>query len=292
MLNPILLIGLTIIVVGMIVLGVLIKKDVWKPKKGKYIKDIKSINLSNTISTLNESKLVNMAGSKFTNGTALELLFRKAKNPWNLTPATYNFIRYGLTILCVLVGLLLYFIAGWFFMILMFIIGALCFLIPKLKYNGAAKDREHQWNQLYQFMWVIKHNASLYDPKKVFNETALYIDKHAPQLNELREGFKDFADHWNGKYADDYIKTSYECFDIPKELYTIMLVGQQTGEFPEKELGALRTIIISKMDYAIKDTLSMTATQATLRSTPFLLVSMGVIILIPTLFSVFAAFAG
>lgn len=91
---------------------------------------------------------------------------------------------------------------------------------------------------------------------------------------------------------DDQIEQDYACFEIPKELYSIMLVSQKTGEFPENELDNLRNIIINKMDYAIKDTLSMTATQATIRSTPFLLISMGIIILFPTLMSLMVSFTG
>lgn len=289
--SPFILIPIIVIAIGIILLGILLKLNIIQTRERKYIKNLKSVNSNNVVAALNDSDFVSNLGGKIHNDTELELLFRKAKNPWNLTIQTFNFIRFGGALGGLVLGLISYFLVGWAGLAIFAIIGFLFYFVPKSAYKTAAEKREHQWNQLYQFMWVIKHNASFYDPKKVFNEASLYIKKHAPALDELVVGFQDFADHWDNRVMDDYIDKNYACFDIPRELFSIMQVSQQTGVFPEEQLNSLRNIIVNKMDFAVKETLTMTATQATIRSTPFLLASMAIIVLFPTLMSLLQAFS-
>lgn len=289
--NPLIFIPIIIIAVGLILVGIMLRLNIIQPRERKYIKNIKSVNSDTVIAALNDSDLVANLGGKIHNDSELELLFRKAKNPWNMTTQTFNFLRIGGLGAGVILGLISYFLVGWSGLAIFGIIGFLFYFVPKSAYKTAAAKREHQWNQLYQFMWVIKHNASFYDPKKVFNEASIYIKKHAPGLDELVTGFQDFADHWDNRVMDEYIDKNYSCFDIPRELFSIMQISQQTGEFPEEQLNSLRNIILNKMDFAVKETLTMTATQATIRSTPFLLASMAIIVLFPTMMSLLQAFA-
>lgn len=287
------LIILAAIAVALFILGVVIKTSNSNAEKKAAKNGIKftKVTTDDIINKLNASDAIKDFGSRFENSKELTVLFRKSKNPWNLTHFTYNAIRFGGLAVCIVLALIAYFVVGIEIMILFLIFGFLCFYIPQKKYKDAAADRERQWNQLYQFIWVIKHNATFYDPKKVWLETEAYISSHTKNLPELENGFHDFAEHWNGSYMDDYIHNNYGDFEIPKELFNIMLVSQQTGEYPENELNSLRTIIINKMNFTVQDVLSTVGAKATMSSAPFLLASVALVVIVPVVLQIMEAFS-
>jgi hypothetical protein len=262
-------------------------KSLFKTAKGKA----KIPTNEEIFNALNTSTFVESFANKFPKNKELSVLFRKSKNPWGLTESSFVFIRYGGLAGGLILAFLSFIITKLPELAILFAaIGVILFVVPESKYKNAAKDRERQWSQLYQFIWVIKHNATFYDPKKVWIETESYIKNHTKNLPELEEGFHDFAEHWNGQYMDEYIQRTYGDFDIPKELFNIMLQSQQTGEFPESELNSLRTIIVNKMNFMVQDTLSTVGTKATMCSTPFLLATVAIVVIVPVIMQVMEAF--
>lgn len=288
-----LLIVLLAIAVALFVVGAVLRNNDKNAEKKASKSGIKftKITTDDIVDKLNTSDTIREFGSRFQNSKELNTLFRKSKNPWNLTPFTYNAIRFGGLGICLILAIIAYFVVGIEVMILFAIFGFLFFYVPQKKYKDAAADRERQWNQLYQFIWVIKHNATFYDPKKVWLETEAYISSHTKNLPELETGFHDFAEHWNGSYMDDFIMKNYGDFEIPKELFNIMLVSQQTGEYPENELNSLRTIIINKMNFTVQDVLSTVGSKATMCSAPFLLASVALVVIVPVVMQIMEAFS-
>lgn len=291
--NSSIIIFLLAIAIILAILAVYIKIS-GKQEKEEKISNKKRFNFNDTeeiVDFLNTNEKIQKFGSKFTENNKLQKLFNKSGNPWKLNTFTYTAIRFGGLAIGIVLALIFFFIIGISGLIIFLMIGLACFVLPKKKYEDAAKERERQWTQLYQFMWVIKHNATFYDPKKVWIETGKYISEFTNNLPELEKGFADFADHWNESYMDDYIKETYGEFPIAKELFSIMLVSQQTGQFPEKELDSLREIIINKQDFYVNNELSTVGAKATLVSAPFLMGSMFVSIIVPVILMVLQAFS-
>lgn len=267
-----------------------------KPKNDKRVTEnadkdsykYKLFSKNGMIERIDSSSAAIALTSTLGNTESLDSLFRRSKNPWNLTPVTYNFIRYGASSIAFITGLALLPLS-WTFTLIFGAAGGMLLLLPKQKYESEAHKRENQWNQLYQFMWVIKHNLNFYDPKKTWLETEKYIHEHTDNLPELECGFKDFAAHWNGKYIDTYLKRTYGDFAIPKQLLDIVLTSQLTGEYPDKELTSLRQIILEKMNFHVQETLSTVGMKATMYSSPFLLVSVALIVLVPVLLQLIEA---
>ena len=264
-------------------------KKLKKPKR----KGSRKVEVSpeSVIRGFNESSFVQDIGSHFGNSNT-EVLFRKAKNPMGLTVSTYCFIRYFGLAIGLIVSILIFTFSGNFGFAMMFaLFGIACFGYPKSVYENAAKKRESQWNQFYQFIWVVKHNLSFYDPRTTWLETEKYIREHSNNLPELEQGFHDFAEHWNGTFVDDYIKETYGDFIIPKQLFDVVLTSQLTGEYPDKELNSLRTVIINKMDFHVQEVLSAIGMKATLYSTPFVMASVTLVTLVPVLLDIVESFA-
>lgn len=267
------------------------KPEVQAAKKDKVPLG-KKLSSEYIIGEMNDSPFVEQFGSFFSGQKELEILFRKAKNPWNLNPYTFNFIRYGGLIAGLILALLVSVFFDWLYALIPLAFGILCFVLPKKKYEDIAHKREVQWLQTYQFMWVIKHNLSYFDPKKTWYEVEKYIKSHTENLPELEQGFHDFGAHWNPNGMDEYIKTTYGDFVIAKQLYEIVAVSQQTGEYPENELNSLRTVILEKMNYHCQEVLQMVGTKATIASAPFLLVSVSLVILVPVCMQIISVFSG
>lgn len=284
--DPILIIVVLALALGFFFLGL-----VFKTSKKKHLIKKDDLNSKSIINRFNNSQAIQDFGGKFTNNKELEILFRKSKNPWNLTPATYNFIRFGLGGASMILAIASYLIIDWTFALVFAAAGSLFFFLPKKKYTDIASHRENQWNQLYQFIWVIKHNLNYYDPKKTWINTENYIKDHAPNLDELQEGFHDFSIHWNGNNMDEYINKNYGDFPIPKQLYEVVLNAQLTGEYPNEELNSLRKIILEKMNFHVQEVLQMVGAKATMASAPFLLCSVSLVILVPVMLSIFESFA-
>lgn len=283
----------TIVIVGLIIAVCLFIIGVAIHVTPKKEKEKIPRNSDGIIDGLNQSAFVQDFGKKFVGDGAkdLEVLIRKSKNPWGLTPFTFQAIRFGGGGILALAGIFFCVAVDWSIALFFLAFAALAFILPKQVYTNAANEREGQWNQLYQYIWVIKHNLSYYDPKKVFYETERYIDSHSKTTPELVQGFHDFATHWNGSYADDYIVENYFDFAIPKELYSIILNSQTVGEFPGKELDSLRKVILEKMNFYVQDTLSTVGMKATMYSAPFLMGSVGLVVLVPVIISLISAFS-
>ena len=262
------------------------KKDA--PKEGTY--QYKFLSKDGMVERLNNSSAARSLTDMLGNSKELESLFRRSKNPWNLTPTSYNAIRYLISGIALFLGIASLAI-DWTISLIFAALAFMCFVFPKQKYEDAAKEREGQWNQLYQFVWVIKHNLNYYDPKKTWLETERYIKDHTDNLTELEDGFSDFAKHWNGRDIDDYLKATYCDFTIPKQLLDIVLTSQLTGEYPDNELTSLREIILEKMNFHVQEVLSTVGMKATLYSSPFLLMSVGLVVLVPVILQLIEAFS-
>lgn len=272
---------------ALFVIGILLRKGKSSGNGGyKY----KAFTKDGFVERINYSENARSFSNLFHNSDKVEKLFRKSKNPWNLTVVSYNFIRYGLSAAALFVGMATA-PFGLTYTFIFAVIAFMLFFIPKKAYEDAALSRENQWNQLYQFIWVIKHNLSYYDPKKTWLETERYIRDHTDNLPELENGFKDFADHWNDQYIDEYLQEMYCEFTIPKQLLDVVLTSQATGEYPDYELTSLRDIILEKMNFHVQEVLSTVGAKATFYSSPFLLMSMALIMLVPVALQIMYAFS-
>ncbi len=258
------------------------KKEKGKPEHGFFTK-------AGFIERLNRSSLSNSLTNTLKNNDKLTVLFRKSKNPWNLTPNSFNAIRWGGLVLFLVLALGMIPIE-WTISLVFLLFAGMCFVLPKKKYNDAAISREAQWNQLYQFIWVIKHNLNYNDPRRTWLETEKYIHAHTKNLSELENGFKDFAEHWNDENIDDYLRDNYCDFAIPKQLLEVVLNSHLTGEYPDKELTSLREIILEKMNFFVKERLSTVGAKATMCSSPFLLFSVSLVILVPIIIQLVQTF--
>lgn len=240
------------------------------------------------VGTLNYSDLVKRIG-EMTPNSEIEIMFNRSKNPWNMTVATFQFIRFGgLTIFGVISILLMIF--GLFEVgILMLCIGVLCFIYPKYYYKAIGNEREAEWNKMYEFIWVIKHNVMLYDPAKAFMNTKIYIQEHAPHNQEIINGFDDFYKYWNPDHIDPYIEKYYS-FSVPREIFQIIFNMNKTGDFPEEQLNALRKFVINAQDLTVEKKLSSVSGKATIFSLPFMMVSVIVALMIPLIIQVIQLF--
>ena len=230
------------------------------------------------INKLNHSTFVK--GMMRTNSNSnIEKIFNRAKNPWRMTIATFQFIRFGGAILSLIV-------AGIFIMIntnvslLMVAIALLFFFYPIYYYKAVGDEREAEWNKMYEFVWVIKHNIMLYDPAKAYMNTKIYIQKHAPHNKEIIQGFDDFYRYWNTEYIDPYITRFYP-FSVTREITQIIYNMNKTGDFPEDSLNALRGFIINAQNLTVEKTLSSVSGKATIFSLPFMMLSVIVALMVP-----------
>lgn len=221
--------------------------------------------------------------------TGLEDLFYKAKNPWKMTLGMFRAIRILIPAIAVIVAIPFFFVD---YAISVFIIGlgVLGWWYPMYYYKAVASEREAEWNKFYEYIWVIKNNAMLYSPKKVFLETQNYIEDHAPHNKELIQGFRDFYAYWEEDEIPDYIARTYS-FSIPKEIYQIMFNMNRTGQFPSSELDSLREFIINKQDSAVEDNLSRVAASATMASLPAMMISVILGLMVPLVLQVLSVFS-
>ena len=231
---------------------------------------------------LNSNKFINNIG-KINNESRgkWEKLFNDSKNPWGMTPTVFRAIRVTLTIVFLILSIISFFLfegnmIAFFFVILT----GLSWFYPTYYYKAIAKEREQEWDKMYEFIWLIKYGLMMYDAKKVFIETRKYIESNYPQYEEIITGLSDFGLYWNEKEIPEYIKKYYN-FSIPKELYTIIFNMVNSGHFPEDNLNSLKEYAINKHNGLIQSVLSNVASKATVFSLPFLMLSVVVALLIP-----------
>lgn len=232
------------------------------------------------IKKFNNNGIVDKVGSILPS-TGLDRIFFRAKNPWHMSKSTFQFIRFGGAIISLIFIPVLYPIFGLapsiFFPAL---IAFLCFWYPKYYYKAVGDEREAEWNKMYEFIWVLKHNVMLYDPAKSFINTRNYVAEHAPHDKEIIAGFQDFYEHWNPDYIDEYIEKYYP-FSVTREIYQIIFNMNKTGDFPEDQLNSLREFVINAQNLTVEKNLSGVSGKATIFSLPFLMVSVIIALLVP-----------
>lgn len=234
------------------------------------------------MSKLNKNVAVRNLGEKMTTSN-LEKIFDRAKNPWNMSTSTFQFIRFGGFLVFFIISITI-FISGsnkeWG--VFMLGIAVLFFWYPMYYYKAIGEEREVEWNKMYEFIWVLKNNLSMYDPKKSFIETKMYIEKHAPKNKEIIQGFSDFYEYYSDENISEKIKKDYP-FAIPKEINQIVFNMSKTGEYPEDSLNSLRKSIINLKGLAVENTLSKVAPSATMYALPFLMASAILSLMVPLL---------
>jgi hypothetical protein len=240
------------------------------------------------VDKLNTARPIQALGFKLSGNTKLQKIFNRAKNPWNMTIPTFQFIRYGGGILFTAIAAFFYFVIGNSD-IAMFSLSfaGIAVFYPTYYYKATGNEREAQWNKFYEFIWVVKSNAAKYDPAKVFLETRKYIEKHAPHNKEIIQGFQDFYDNWDDNKVPPYVKRYYD-FPVPKEIYQVLFNMHKTGEYPENELANLRKFIIQQQDLTVLNKLSGVEGQATIASLPFLMASVIAGMLVPLIMQIVA----
>lgn len=147
-------------------------------------------------------------------------------------------------------------------------------------YKATGDEREAEWNKMYEFIWVIKHNIMLYDPAKAYMNVKMYIQEHAPHDKEIIQGFTDFYEYWSPEAIDPYIERYYP-FSVPREITQILFNMNKTGEFPEDQLNSLRQFIINTQDLSVERTLSAVSSKATIFSLPFLMITIILCLMVP-----------
>ena len=287
--SPVVVVAVPVLAMALIILGLVVKPSSKKKAKTSTSLNKELFSTGGVANRLNSDARVQELGSRFASAE-LDALFRKSKNPWGLTPASYIFIRYIAAGALIVLGIVLGVLIDWILLLIFAAAGGACFFLPKNKYEKAARDRENQWYQLYQYIWVLKHNLSYFDPKKSFVETYRYIEDHTDRFPELVTGLKDFADNWNGQYMNDRLKRDYGDFRIAVSLFDIVLTSQKTGEYPGDELESLRRVIIEKLNFHVQEVLSAVAMKSTMYSSPFLLATVGLIILVPVIMQILSSF--
>lgn len=214
----------------------------------------------------------------------LDKIFNDSKNPWKITKGTFQLIRFGGFTFFAVVAI----ISSFFYIeAAVFCIGlaVLCVWYPMYYYTAIGNERKAEWNKMYEFVWVIKHNCMLYDPAKAFLNTRNYIAEHAPHNKEIIQGFQDFYDHWNDYEIDDYINKYYS-FAVPKEIYQIVFNMHKSGEFPDAQLNNLRQFIVNAQSLTVEKALSSVSGQATIYSLPFLMVSVIAALMVPMIMQI------
>lgn len=230
--------------------------------------------------------------SKTSNQEAYVKMFNAAKNPWGMTPEVFRSIRIGGVLLgLILGGLLAFLFRNTSFMLFGLLISGISWFYPTYYYKAIAKEREQEWDKIYEFMWLFKHTAQLYDARKVCIECKNYIEKNYPQYQEIITGLQDFYDYWDPDKIPDYIIQYYN-FPIPKELYSILFQMEQTGVSPESNFSNLRVFALNKHEKKIQKALSNVPAKATITTLPFLMSSVIIGLMVPMVVTFFTTLGG
>lgn len=279
-----LLIFLVILIIVIIfsIYGLINNKGYISKNKNKKVHNQKGI-----INKLNNVDFI-QNNNVFTNKSKMEIMFNRAKNPWHMSIATFQFIRYGGTVLFLILLIIeLITINNINLTIILALITGVCFTYPVYYYTATGNEREAEWNKFYEFVWVLKHNLMLYDPAKAYINTKIYIQEHAPHDKEIIQGFNDFYNYWHDDYIDEYIKKYYD-FSVTREITQIVFNMKQTGDFPEESLNSLRTFIINAQDLTVEKTLSTVSGKATIFSLPFMMISVIIGLGVPLILQIMA----
>lgn len=256
--------------------------------KRKDIEEKEEEQVKGLMNKLNHSSVIKSVGNSIPD-SQLESIFNRAKNPWRMTLATFQAVRFiglGFFIILAISG---YTFFGFETGLFLFSIGILCYWYPMYYYKAIGDEREAQWNKTYEYIWVIKHNITLYDPAKAYMNVKLYIEKHAPHNQEIIQGFEDFYRYWNQDEIDPYIRRFYP-FPVTREITQIIFNMHKTGEFPEEALNSLRSFIVNTQNLTVEKTLSSVSGKATMFSLPFLMFSVIIALMVPLIFQILRFF--
>ena len=252
--------------------------------EGQKIGKKKKYKGKNIIDTMNHRDWVQNFG-KMIPSDGLQKIFNRAKNPWHMNIPTFQCIRYGGLIVGIVGGAITLPTLPWQIGAMFLLCGGLAWYYPMYYYKAIGNEREAEWNKMYEFIWVIKHNIMLYDPAKAYMNVKIYIEQHAPHDKELIQGFEDFYVYWNEDGIDPYIEQYYP-FSIPREITQILFNMTKTGEFPEEQLNSLRQFIINTQDLSVEKILSGVSSKATIFSLPFLMITVIVCLMVPLLLQI------
>lgn len=210
-----------------------------------------------------------------------QMMFDRAKNPWNLTIQKFKAIRAVGSVVGMILLVIGFFTFGAPYGLLP---GGLTLLLawwyPSYYYKAIGEEREAEWNKMYQFIWILKNNLTLYDPKQAFQNTHDYIAENFPNDKELIQGFQDFADYYSTDGIHPYVKQFYP-FSTSKEIVQIAFNSQNTGTSPDQQLDQLRDSTLNQQDKYVIKTLATVSSQATIASLPFMLISMILALMVP-----------
>ena len=274
------MLALASLLVGVILVSIIgIYRDARLKRTGRYKEKGKREKVNGgIIDKLNANPSIQRMGEMIPN-TNIDDMFNRSKNPWGMSVGTFQFIRYfGLA--AGLIAFLIFIMFSVQVAVPCLIVGIMCYWYPTYYYTAIGQERENEWAKMYEYVWVLKNNLSLYDPAKAYLNTKAYIQDHAPNNKEIIQGFQDFYEHWDDAGIDPYLQKYYS-FPITREILQITYNMFVSGEFPEDSLNNLRAYIINRQDLMVTKTLSGVAGKATAFSLPFLMVSVILALLVP-----------
>lgn len=271
------------VIIFFIVMIIIAKKNIKTYKRS--IKQNYDAFISNKkISKWGQNALVDYLSQDDEKNKKLTKLFDNARNPWGITPGIFRAMRITGLSVGIILAIICYITFDASYSVFGILIAALSWFYPMYYYKSVAKEREEEWDKIYEYIWVIKHTTMLYDAKKSCMEIGKYIANHC-EYKEIVRGFKEFYEYWYPKEKSEFITRFYN-FSIPKEIFNILFQMEASGHVPEDELDNLRTFAVNKQSAKAKVTLSKVVQYATLFSLPFLMASLIIAIIIPMIFDV------
>lgn len=289
--NAILIIVITVMVViaMAIVLSVMGRNSVRANPDGQEYDEYSAFKSdSDFVGRLNENALINRFGRLTTteSNDALVKIFNASKNPWGITPTIFRGLRLAVVIIGSVISISIYVLFGSVqttgYAVFLTV---LAWWYPMYYYKAIGKEREEEWNKIYEYIWVIKNSSLLYDAKKVCLETRDYIAQHYPHQEEIITGFNDFYEHWSEQEIPEFVLKHYD-FYLAKEIYNILYNMAITGTSPDQNLNNLRSFSINKHNGRIQEILSGVPSKATLGTLPFLMLSVVIALLVPMVMSI------
>lgn len=251
-------------------------------RKEKYEEYVEEELAKNPLNFANYKGFMDAIGRRMPS-SQIEVLFNRSKNPWNMKIETFQAIR----VIGAVVGVVLLIIcsAFWKFpygQLPGLLVGGLAWFYPTYYYKAIGNEREEEFNKIYEFIWVLKNNLSLYDPEQALLNSKAYIEEHAPQNKYMIEFFDDYYNHWSTERIDPYI-TKYYPFSIPKEVAHIVFNSYSTGISANPQLDQLRVFSVNAQDKAVIEILSKVPSQATMYSLPAMMIGVIIAMLVPML---------
>lgn len=229
------------------------------------------------------------------NNEGLDYLLRVSKNPYHFTPTVFLGIKYVCSILCVIVGLMVYAATNDGLYLGFFVLsGFLCFWYPTYYYQDLIRQRERSWNKIYSYIWRVDNDLETNDPKKMCIDMRDYL----LDLGEIEmsQGFNYFYECWpetperSNQSIEEFAKMFP--FQLPKDLYFVILETWKNSTSASQRLENYRRTAILKYEKFSNNILAKVPSTATIYSLPFLLISVMVAILFPAVLDIMKALGG